>query len=264
VAQTNSILPGAITYYQVNVPANADFATNLLLFALNGSLNVWLGTNAPPTTNVFLFSGTNGSYTLSTTSAPPLVPGSTYYLGVQNTNIFTVTYGIEVDFHLVIPTNAPIFISSIVATNIGGNFGFLLTWFAPSNDLFQVQWTPGLPPASWQTFSNIVSYNTNAFTSPTNTQFNFFDDGTQTGGFGPARFYRLILLQSLTSGVPLTNTVAPGAIVPFLINVPPNADWATNTLLFATGPVNVWFDQSLPPTGTNAGDYLLLPGATNG
>jgi hypothetical protein len=46
--------------------------------------------------------------------------------------------------------------------------------------------------------------------------------------------------------------------------VPPNADLATNTLLFATGPVNVWFDQSLPPTGTNAGDYLLLTGATNG
>jgi hypothetical protein len=140
---------------------------------------------------------------------PLLVPGSTYYLGVQNTGGVTVNYGIEVDFHLVTSTNPPpltnaIPIFSIIHTNIGGTNGFLLTWFAPSNDLFQVQWTTGLVPASWATFTNIVSYNTSAFTSPTNTQFNFFDDGSQTGGFGPTRFYRLILLGS---GTPNTLTL---------------------------------------------------------
>ena len=62
---------------------------------------------------------TNGLSILSTTSVPTnIVPGSTYYLGVQNTNSFTVNYGIEVDFHLL-ATNT-IFITSITATNIGG------------------------------------------------------------------------------------------------------------------------------------------------
>ena len=160
VPQTNNILGGSITWYPINVPANADYATNILLFTVNGSLNIWYDTNNPPTTNVFLFSGTNGSYTLSTTGTPPLVPGSTYYLGVQNTNSFTVNYAIEVDFHLVPPTNAPpIIISGIVSTNIGGTPGFLLTWYAPTNDIFMVQWTGSLnPPIAWNTFSNIITY----------------------------------------------------------------------------------------------------------
>jgi hypothetical protein len=242
------------------VPTNADFATNSLLFTQNGALNVWFDTNAPPTTNVFLFGGTNGSYTLSTTSAPPLVPGATYYLGVQNTNSAPVNYGIEVDFHLLTPIVPPIFISSIVYTN----GGFLLTWFAPSNDLFLVQWTPGLAPTGWRTFTNVVSYNTSVFTSPTNTQFNFFDDGSQTGGFGPTRFYQLILLQSLTGGVPQTNSVPAGGMDYFMIHVPANADIATNQLFSASGPLNLWFSPTNLPVGTNPPDYLLLGGATNG
>ena len=44
-----AFLAGGITYYQVNVPPNADFATNSLLFTLNGPLNVWFTTNSPPT-----------------------------------------------------------------------------------------------------------------------------------------------------------------------------------------------------------------------
>ena len=263
VPQTNNILPGGITYYQVNVPTNADFATNSLLFALNGPLNVWFGTNTPPATNVFLFSGTNGSYTLSTNGTPPLVPGTTYYLGVQNTNSFPVDYGIEVDFHLLTPTIPPIFISTITYTNISGKFGFLLTWYAPTNDEFLVQLTGGLaPPLAWNTFSNIVTYTS---LTPTNGIgfFEFFDDGTQFP-FGPVRFYRLQLLQSLTGGVPQTNSVPAGGINYFLIHVPMNADFATNLLSSATGPLNVWFNPTNLPVGANPPDYLLLGGTTNG
>jgi hypothetical protein len=236
-------------------------------------VNVWFDTNFPPTTNVLLLpdtaypGGTNGSVVLSAGTTPPLVPGSVYYLGVQNTNSFAVTFALEVDFHLLSGTNAaggPISISSITATNIGGKFGFLLTWYAPTNDLFQVQWTGSLaPPITWNTFSNVVAYT--GPPTPANGLFTFFDDGSQTGGFGPDRFYRLILLQSLTNGVPQTNSVSGGGgIDHFLINVPANADFATNRLLSATGPVNLLFNQTTPPTGTNAGDYTLLAGATNG
>ena len=207
VPGTNSISGGGIIYYQVNVPANADFATNSLLFTLNGPLNVWFTTNSPPTiaTNatLLLSDATSGSSILSLTSVPTnIVPGSTYYLGVQNTNHFSVSYGIGVNFHLVTVTNG-IVLSGIIYTNIGGTNGFLLTWFAPSNDLFQVQWSGSLPPVTWTQFTNIVSYNPNFPASAINAQFNFFDDGSQTGGtLGPLRFYRLILLGGPTNQPP--------------------------------------------------------------
>jgi len=265
IPQTNSISGGGIIYYQINVPANADFATNSLLFTLNGPLNVWFTTNSPPTiaTNaaLLLAAATSGSSILSTTSVPTnIVPGSTYYLGVQNTNHFTVNYGIEVDFHLLAVTNAStngIFISSIVYTNIGGSNGFLLTWFAPSNDLFQVQWNDDLTTTNWSTFTNIVSYNVAAFTSPTNTQFNFFDDGSQTPpGLPPMRFYRLILLQasntltlpsqsnlvvSAAATVTVTNTAADsgaGAVLTYsLVNAPANASISTNGIIIWTNAI---------------------------
>jgi hypothetical protein len=102
---------------------------------------------------------------------------------------------LQVNFHLsASPTNATL-ISGIVHTNVGTTNGFLLTWFAPTNDQFQVEWTASLSPANWQTFTNIISYD--VLISPTNSQFNFFDDGSQTGGaLGPVRFYRLILAGS--------------------------------------------------------------------
>jgi hypothetical protein len=211
---TNVVAAGGLVFYQVNVPTNADFATNLLLSA-TGPLNVWFSSNSPPTitqANDFLLitNAPSGASVLTTAGSPNIVPGGTYYLGLQNTNSMPVTNAIEVSFHLATasPSTNTVPISGIIHTNINGTNGFLIVWFAPSNDLFQVQWTPSLLPTSWTTFTNIIGFDTNVFTSPTNTQFDFFDDGSQTGGFGPFRFYRLILLNSASSGVvPLTNGV---------------------------------------------------------
>jgi hypothetical protein len=85
-----------------------------------------------------------------------------------------------------------VFISSITSTNIGITNGFWLTWSAPTNYLFEVQWTTNLMPViTWQTFPNVIAYST--FVSATNSPFNFFDDGAQ-GGLGPMKFYQLIVL----------------------------------------------------------------------
>ena len=247
VAQTNSILPGGITYYRIGVPVNADFATNLLLFA-DARLNVWFTTNTPPTiaaiNDSLLFAGaTNGLAILSPTSAPTnIVPGATYYLGVQNTNSSTVFYGIEVDFHLTPLVVSPVTFTSIIYTNIAGTNGFLLTWFAPSNDLFQVQWAPSLPPV-WTTFTNppSVSFNPNFPASATNAQFNFFDDASQTGGsFGTNRFYRLLLL----TNAPVVPSVS---ILPYAATLTAKAVTGTSAILngFATpngAPTTAWFE----------------------
>jgi hypothetical protein len=270
VPQTGSVSAGGIDYFLINVPTNADFATNTLLSA-SAPLNIWYDTNTPPTTNVFLFSGTNGSYTLSTTGAPPLVPGGFYWLGVQNTNSFAVTFTGETFFHLLTspgaPTN-PIIVSGVIYTSIGGTNGFLLTWYAPTNDEFLVQWSGSLtPPITWNTFTNIVAYT--GPPTPTNGLFTFFDNGSQTGGvLGPTRFYRLILLQTPTNGVPQMNSVSGGGFDYYLINVPTNADFATNTLLSASAPVNIWYDTNTPPatnvflfSGTNGSYTLSTTGA---
>ena len=259
--------PGGFIYYLINVPTNADFATNLLVTA-SGPVNLWFNETTQPTgTNAgdyeLLTGATNGASVLSTVSVPTnIIPGGSYWLGVQNTNSVPVSFTLVVNFHLL-PTG-PIFISSITPTNISGTFGFLLAWYAPTNDLFLVQWGKSLTaPVAWNTFTNIIGYTS---LTPTNGigLFEFFDDGSQTGGFDPLRFYRLLLLTGPPPGVPQTNSVPPGGFDYFFISVPTNADIATNTLLTATGPVNLWFNQLTPPTGTNTGDYLLLGGATNG
>jgi hypothetical protein len=60
--------------------------------------------------------------------------------------------------------------------------GLLLEWDGPSDQQYQVQSIPSLTKTNWGTFTNIVS--------STNGHFSFLDNGSQTGGLGPVRFYR--------------------------------------------------------------------------
>jgi hypothetical protein len=126
-----------------------------------------------------------------------------------------------VDFHLV--NLVPQFsIFSIIHTNIGGVEGFLITWFAPTNDQFHLQWTPVLTPPTWTNFNGVIS---DAPTLPTNGMFQYFDDGSQTGGFGPTLFYRLLLLNSPTNTAPFfLNT--PGTMNATVLNPFSYADTA--------------------------------------
>jgi subtilisin-like proprotein convertase family protein len=270
-----SVAASNIVYFPVVVPTNADFATNILVFA-SGPLNIWFTTNSPPSitnaTDVLLLpdatypSGTNGSVVLSAATTPPLVPGSTYWLGVQNTNSFDVFYIIEVDFHLLSVTNlGTITGPTITATNIGGTNGFLLQWQGPTNLQYEIQWTTTLAPPVWQTVLNPVI---NVALTATNGHYSWFDDGSLTGGFGPMKFYRVLgslNLGTITGPGPATNLVLAGAMSQAVVTVPTNAISASNLLISATGPLNVWFNQTNPPTGnTSAGDVLMLSATTAG
>jgi hypothetical protein len=201
---------------------------------------MWFNQTVPPTgTNAgdhaLLAGATNGFSVLSTTSVPTnIVPGGFYWLGVQNTNSFAVTYAIEVDFHLVTPGLS---ISSITFTNLSGTNGFLLAWFAPTNDVFQVQWEDALSPANWQFFTNFIYY-PGPPPPPTNGvgQFRFFDDGSQTPpGLPPMRFYRIIL----DGTVPSTHTNAV-----FISSVTSTNIAATNGFWFTwSAPTNYLFEM---------------------
>ncbi len=217
--QTNVVGPHGINWFVVNVPTNADFATNILRFA-TAPVNLWFSTNLPPSiTNAadfeMLANSLGGAYVINTNAAPRLVPGSSYFLGVQNTNNIAATNTVEVDFHLVFPAAANIVIFSIIHTNISGSNGFLVTWFAPTNDQFHLQWSPSLAPQRWTNFNGVISFT--SFITATNSQFQYFDDGSQTGGFGPTRFYRLLLLDSPTNTAPFfPNTPAGLNAAPLL------------------------------------------------
>jgi hypothetical protein len=262
---TNGIFEGAVTNEVINdyadtnqvVSTNAAYnvtGTNLVSTGTNTATSWLYLTNQSAGAAPLLASVTGGTSIMTLASSPPLVPGGTYYLGVQNPNNSPVNFGIQVNFHLV--TNLPplILIPQVVPTN----GGYILKWSAPSNDLFQVQWSASIPP-TWHTFTNppYVSYNTNFPASATNAQFSFFDDGSQTGGSLPSiRFYRVITpgVSNLYNGQSQTNIVGSAATAYYAINVPAGADAATNTLLFAGAPVNLLF-STIAPAGINSGNY---------
>jgi subtilisin-like proprotein convertase family protein len=195
IAQSNTLAAGAIAWYAITVPTNASYATNLLLFATL-PVNVWFSTNNLPTitntpADVELLAGsTNGSALLSTNLSlantnPPayIIPGQTYYLGVQNSNDVAVTYAIEVDFDHGNSTNSSL--PSLVVSNVKVSGGAVhLSWSVTSGAQYQVQWKTNLT-AAWNTV-------TNPATATTNGVATFTDNGAQTAPLGPMRFYRLV------------------------------------------------------------------------
>ena len=226
--------------------------TNLVATGTITTTNWLFTTNLVAGGLTLLTNSTSGASLFSAATTPLLLPGGTYFLGVQNTNTTPVNYAVQVNFHLLSGTPAVAFKAGIQATNNG----YMLSWFAPSNNLFQVQWTANLS-SPWQTFSNpaYLGYNPGYPASGTNAQFTLFDNGSQTGGSLSAdRFYRLAepgIVSTLANGLAQTNTVAGGATVYYAVNVPAGANMATNLLLFAGAPVNLLYN-STPPVGMNS------------
>jgi len=204
--------PQLVFYSFVNNPP--PFAS---IDAFTGIITLSPQATDGPSTNIITTVATDNGF-------PPLSATNSFTLIVTSTNPPP-------------PLTNAVPISGIIHTN----GGFLLTWFAPSNDLFQVQWTTSLAPAVWTTFTNppSISYNTNFPAGPTNAQFNFFDDGSQTGGFGPTRFYRLILLGSGPSSntppvLPLQTTQTINPLNPIIVtNTATDADVPAQTLTYA-------------------------------
>ncbi len=69
---------------------------------------------------------------------------------------------------------------------------------------------------------------------------------------------------TLTPGEPVTNVLGPNQLQWFAIDVPEWVSFATNSVLFASTPIKVWYNDARPPTGTNSTDWLLLADTTAG
>ena len=189
--QTNKVTANSIQWYQVNVPATANFATNILDSA-SGIVNLLYSANYPPTAgsspgDMVLLTGSMsgiGSPVLSTTRTPLLVPGATYYLGVQNSGSTPVTSVVEVDFDHGNPQPGPgpasVQFNSVKASSAG----LQLSWSVTSGAQYQVQWKTNLT-AAWNTVTNPVTTTVGGVAT-------FTDNGAQTAPLGPMRFYRLV------------------------------------------------------------------------
>jgi hypothetical protein len=149
-----------LTYTLINPPPGATISTNGVI--------TWTPTIGQTNTYTIITAVTNSE-------DPPL--------GV--TNVFTVTV------NPAPPSLSGLAISSIVETNMAGTNGFLLSWYAPTNYEFQVKWTATLTPPNWQPFTNIITYKT--FIPPTNALYQFFDDGSQDGGFKTMLYYQVFV-----------------------------------------------------------------------
>ena len=171
IAVSNTVPGGFTEWYQVNVPTNADYATNIL-FSASPALNVWFSTNTPPTTtnagDVLLLSNSTGGTNLLGTNGshvnvnPPayLQPGGTYYLGFQNTNVPPASFAVQVNFHLI-PTNitsAPVVFTEAATAMTGTNAslnGFVvangsptLAWFEYGTNMLYGKTTPPISVGS--------------------------------------------------------------------------------------------------------------------
>ncbi len=285
VPQTNTAPAGGpIQWMVVNVPTNALDSTNSLVFATNLPVNLWFSANLPPSitntsTDVELLTNVSaGSRVLLTNGFPAIIPGGSYLLGVQNTNAVNVQYALQVGFDLLtfLPnqTNAVPF-AGIVHTNMGGTNGFLLTWFAPSNDLFTVQWTSSLSPAAWNSFTNVVSYNPAFPASATRAQFNFFDDGSQDGGLAGPHFYRLILLgtpnqaNSLSLAPQANRVTGPGVTLTITNQAADSDPYAVLTFSLLSAPSGASINASngviswAIPTGAGPSTNLFVTQVTD-
>jgi hypothetical protein len=130
------------------------------------------------------------------------------------------------------------------------NGGFLLTWYAPTNDIFEVQFTDGLSPINWQSFSNLVTYS--GPETPTNGLFSFFDDGTEHP-FTGLRFYQVKLAGVILPTNPPSGNTAPvlPAIGTQTVN-PLNPLTVTNTATDSDTPAQaLTYSLNTTVTGTN-------------
>jgi hypothetical protein len=155
-------------------------------------------------TNLYINSITVASNALCLTWTNAL-PGVTYYVqgatAVDTPLWFAVSPpvtapGTEAGYCVPLPTAYRFFrIAELFSPGGGGGVqagqlsiasgtnAFVIQWTAPAGAQFGVQWTVTLPNGPWNSFTNVVT--------STNGTFIFVDDGSQTGGFGPRRFYRV-------------------------------------------------------------------------
>ena len=131
-----------ITYFAVDVPTTANFATNILTAGGAIPLNLLFNQTQLPTGQLpgdyALLAGVTqvggpGTNTLSSQGAPPpLLPGRRYYLGMQNNGTVNEQFTLKVQFDIATNQIIPL-TNSIAYTNVFTNAPQYYSFAVPSN-----------------------------------------------------------------------------------------------------------------------------------
>jgi hypothetical protein len=167
-----SILATEFPVYGTNIVITNSFASSTNSFCLT-----W--TSVPGIH--YYIQGKPDLFTTNWSVASPTVTAgaylTTYCIPLPSTNhFFRVHEGIVLDDGTATPA------VSITGFARVGN-GVLLIWNGPINARYGVEWSPSLTSTNWKPFYSSIH--------SSNGVFRFFDDGSETGGLGSARFYRL-------------------------------------------------------------------------
>jgi len=294
VAITSTVPANSFEYLIVDVPAWATAATNYLLSATD-PVFVWFNQDGapsgavPPDTLFFGGPATNGTLTLTTNGTPPLIPGQRYYIGIQNTNLVSVTYSYQVDFDITWLTNGipytavstsngiPRYFAYDVSTNatavafelfgMDGNLNLVARQGAPLPTLFDNDYysiNPGLNDESIVVFTNSspVALRPGVwYLGVLNGSVNAVNYSIQATEFTNA-FPDII---SLTNGIPYANTSAsqPGTAQYYHYRVSTNAARVQFETFGSTGDYTLVASRGLPLPGLFSYDYRSANPGTN-
>ena len=136
ITVTNAPTNG-MTYFAVDVPAYATYATNILIPSNSGPYTLYFDQTNLPTgglpgdvtlTNGIAFPNDSTNVLATLGAPPPLLPGQRYFLGVLNNGGTLGTFTITVDFNVmsntIIPlTNTISYTNAIIGTNTAATNG---------------------------------------------------------------------------------------------------------------------------------------------
>jgi hypothetical protein len=174
-----------VRYFGFDVPCDFGTVTNTLVSLTTSNLDLLFNQNTFPLTGAqgdfpLLLNITNDTNYLDVGTAPLLRSGR-YFLAVRSTNTtpvdFTLTVGMDTP---CAPVTTPL-VGPISKVSFGPG-GFNLQWSANPGEEYAIQYAND-PAGPWTELPQGV-------TSP-NGDFSFTDNGSQTGGLPPHRFYRL-------------------------------------------------------------------------
>lgn len=171
---------GALAGYSVMATEFSTYGTNIeIIDETLTSSNICLTWTSLPFSHYYLEGKTSFSNTDWVILSPTLTANdifTTYCLDLPSPFAF---FRLQEGLVIAPP---PLLISSVLYSP----GGVLLQWPASTNAQFEVQWSPTVAPPAWTSFTNRI-------VSP-NGDFSFLDDGSQSGGLGASRFYRLLQL----------------------------------------------------------------------
>ncbi len=250
VPLTSDIAPILIPrYFQFDVSTNAA-AVAFELYNLSGNAELVVRRGAPlPDLASFDYGsfnpGTNAEIiTVFKDSFPVPLTAGRWYLGVFNLDAVNVNYTIRAT---EFTNSEPTVIRYQVISN-----SFCLTWTSIPTISYYVQGKINANDPVWNPVSPTI-----------------VATGLETTYCiplpSPYQYFRVV--RGLAPVIPdpnIVNTVPGNGIRYFYVDVPTWANFTTNSLLTANGPLNLLFNQNGLPTGTSLGDFTLLANVTSG